>query len=120
MTKTRTELPIIQKPTQNGEPSAFSKIAVVGLGLIGGSIALAIKNKWPQALVIGIDDKTVLEKAMLIHAIDVASDDPMLMTEADLVILAAPVRENCHVLANLEDHVAVSYTHLTLPTSDLV
>ena len=105
MTKTRTELPIIQKPTQNGEPSAFSKIAVVGLGLIGGSIALAIKNKWPQALVIGIDDKTVLEKAMLIYAIDVASDDPMLMTEADLVILAAPVRENCRVLANLEDHV---------------
>ena len=105
MTKTRTELPIIQKPPQHGEPSAFSKIAVVGLGLIGGSLALAIKNKWPQALVIGIDDKTVLEKAMLIHAIDVASDDPMLMTEADLVILAAPVRENCHVLANLEDHV---------------
>ena len=105
MANTRTELPIIQTPTQNGEPSPFSKVAVIGLGLIGGSIALATKKQWPQALVIGIDDKTVLEKAMLMHAIDVASDDPMLMTEADLVILAAPIKENHNVLASLEDHV---------------
>jgi len=106
MSKNRTELPLIQTPTQNGEPPLFSKIAIIGLGLIGGSIALATKTKWPQALIIGIDDKTVLEQAMLIHAIDVASDDPMLITEAELVVLAAPVKENLSVLTTLEDHVA--------------
>ena len=86
-------------------PPVFERVAIVGLGLIGGSLALAVRETWPVGLVIGVDDKLVLERAMLRHAIDVAADDPVVMAEADLVVLAAPVRSNLALLADLEEHV---------------
>jgi prephenate dehydrogenase len=83
----------------------FDKIGIVGLGLIGGSIALAARQLWPKGLVIGVDNKDVLETAMRLHAIDVAADDPIVLAEADLVILAAPVRQNVELLGELEANV---------------
>jgi prephenate dehydrogenase len=98
-------LPVIQPGARRGEPPVFEKIGVVGLGLIGGSIALASRQIWPTALVIGVDTKDVLETAMRLHAIDVAADDPVVLAEADLVILAAPVRQNIALLGEIEEHV---------------
>ena len=98
-------LPMIQPGASNGSPPIFDKVAIVGLGLIGGSIALAARAHWPASLVIGVDRKEVLEKAMLLHAIDVAADDPVVMAEADLVILAAPVEQNIERLAELDQYV---------------
>jgi prephenate dehydrogenase len=91
-----------------GAPPPFDRIAIVGLGLIGGSIALAARTAWPQALVIGVDRKTVLEQAIVRHAIDVASDDLMIISEADLVVLAAPVGEIIRLLPELPGHLAAS------------
>ena len=67
------------------QPPIFEKIGIVGLGLIGGSIALAARQLWPTSLVIGVDNKDVLETAMRLHAIDVAADDLIVLAEADLV-----------------------------------
>jgi prephenate dehydrogenase len=92
-------LPVIQPGGASGSPPIFDKVAIVGLGLIGGSIALAARQHWPASLVIGLDRKEVLEKAMVLRAIDVAADDPVVMAEADLVILAAPVGQNIERLA---------------------
>ena len=89
-----------------GAAPLFERIAIVGLGLIGGSLALAARTAWPAALVIGVDRKPVLEQAMIRHAIDVASDDLMIVSEADLVVLAAPVHANLDILSILPDHVA--------------
>jgi prephenate dehydrogenase len=83
----------------------FEKIGIVGLGLIGGSIALAARQLWPKALVIGVDNKDVLETAMRLHAIDVAADDLIVLAEADVVILAAPVKANIALLADLDENV---------------
>jgi len=100
------ELPVIQ-PGRRIEPQVpiFEKIGIVGLGLIGGSLALASRQIWPSALVIGVDDKDVLEHAMRLHAIDVAADDLIVLAEVDVVILAAPVRENITLLGALDEHV---------------
>jgi prephenate dehydrogenase len=98
-------LPIVQPPTNQGAEPVFQRVGIVGLGLIGGSIALAARQLWPSALVIGVDAKDVLEKAMVLHAIDVAADDPVVLAEADLVILSAPVRENERLLSSLPEHV---------------
>ena len=102
------DLPVIQ-PRQTGrsagQPPIFHKIGIVGLGLIGGSVALAAREIWPASLVIGVDNKDVLETAMRLHAIDVAADDPVVLAEVDLVILAAPVRQNIELLGELDDHV---------------
>jgi prephenate dehydrogenase len=99
-------LPVIQPghPVESRTP-VFGKIGVVGLGLIGGSIALAARELWPRSLVIGVDNKDVLETAMRLHAIDVAADDLIVLAEADLVILAAPVRQNLAILEELDDNV---------------
>lgn len=102
------ELPVIQpgRPgPATGTPPVFGKIGIVGLGLIGGSIALAARQLWPQALVIGVDNKDVLETAMRLHAIDVAADDLIVLAEADLVILAAPVKTNIALLAELDENI---------------
>jgi len=103
------ELPVIQpgRPLAS-RPLVFEKIGIVGLGLIGGSIALAARQLWPQSLVIAVDNKDVLETAMRLHAIDVAADDLIVLAEADVVILAAPVRQNTALLAELDENVRVS------------
>src|SRR5437763_17119625 len=100
------ELPVIQ-PGQRpaGQTPIFDKIGIVGLGLIGGSIALKARELWPSALVIAVDNKDVLETAMRLHAIDVAADDLIVLAEADIVILAAPVKTNIALLADLDDNV---------------
>lgn len=101
------ELPVIQpgRVSSSNVPLVFDKIGIVGLGLIGGSIALAAREIWPKALVIGVDNKDVLETAMRLHAIDVAADDLIVLAEADLVILAAPVQQNIALLAALDENV---------------
>src|SRR5262245_35855730 len=102
------DLPVIQPgelKRRTAQPPIFQKIGVVGLGLIGGSIALAAREIWPTSLVIAVDNKDVLETAMRLHAIDVAADDPIVLAEADLVILAAPVRQNLTLLDELDDNV---------------
>src|SRR5438128_11478595 len=100
------ELPVIQpgRPRET-QPPIFEKIGIVGLGLIGGSIALAARQLWPASLVIAVDHKDVLETAMRLHAIDVAADDPIVLAEADLVVLAAPTRQHVSRLGDLDEYV---------------
>jgi prephenate dehydrogenase len=101
------ELPVIQPGAQRqpGQPPIFQNIGIIGLGLIGGSIALRAREIWPASLVIAVDEKDVLETAMRLHAIDVAADDPIVLAEADIVILAAPVKQNIELLAELDSNV---------------
>lgn len=100
------DLPVIQPGrAAGGAAPVFSKIGIVGLGLIGGSIALASREIWPTALVIAVDNKDVLETAMRLHAIDVAADDLTVLAEADLVVLSAPVRQNLSLIGQLGDYV---------------
>lgn len=102
------QLPVLQPGKNAGQTPVFQRVGIVGLGLIGGSIALAARDIWPAGLVIGVDRKDVLERAMVRHAIDVAADDPVVLAEADLVILAAPIQQNLELLRELPDHVAGS------------
>jgi prephenate dehydrogenase len=100
------QLPVLQPGRSPGQTPIFQRVGIVGLGLIGGSIALAARQTWPAGLVIGVDRKDVLERAMILHAIDVAADDPIVLADVDLVILAAPIQQNLELLRELEDNVA--------------
>jgi prephenate dehydrogenase len=79
----------------------FSRITIAGLGLIGGSIALAVRDKWPSVRISGVDRPAVLAHAMGGRAIDrgVARIDAAV--EADLVVLAAPVSQNVQLLCEV-------------------
>jgi prephenate dehydrogenase len=102
------DLPVIQPGRgagRNAAPPIFDRIGIIGLGLIGGSIALRARELWPSALVIAVDNKDVLETAMRRHAIDVAADDPIVLAEADVVVLSAPVKQNIALVAGLDEYV---------------
>jgi prephenate dehydrogenase len=61
-------------------------VTVYGTGLIGGSLALALKRAFPHIRISGVDKPDILEKAKQLEIIDTTA-----AAEADLVILATPV-----------------------------
>ena len=69
------------------------KIAIVGVGLIGGSLALALKKSAVVHTVVGWDtDKENLLLAKHLGVVDVAATSmEQAVSDSDLVILAVPV-----------------------------
>jgi prephenate dehydrogenase len=82
----------------------FSRVAIVGLGLIGGSVALAIKRRWPAVRVAAVDRSSVVETALGLRAIDAGSARLEETRGAELVVLAAPVLQNVAALKALPQH----------------
>lgn len=71
-----------------------NRVAVIGLGLVGGSLALAWRRAGAAGEVVGIDrDHAALEGALAMDAVDLACDDIAAgLDGADVVVLAVPVR----------------------------
>jgi cyclohexadieny/prephenate dehydrogenase len=71
----------------------FSSVAIVGLGLIGSSIARAVRDRLPQLRVTGFDASEAVraEARDLGFCHDVMDDAALAVADADLVILAVPV-----------------------------
>ncbi len=69
-------------------------IAVVGVGLIGGSFALAMRRAGAVSRVVGVDrDSQALERAASLGVIDTAAESASeAAAGADLVFVAVPVR----------------------------
>ncbi|SKB42360.1 prephenate/arogenate dehydrogenase family protein [Sphingopyxis flava] len=72
---------------------AIERLAVIGLGLIGSSIARAVKARLPDVAVTGYDvSADVRDEARLLGFCDRLADDAAdAVRDADLVILAVPV-----------------------------
>lgn len=78
-------------------------IYVIGIGLIGGSMVLDIKSKYPDATIYGIDtNESHLAEALALGVIDAAAtfDD---LAEADFVIVSVPVDVALVVLPKVLD-----------------
>lgn len=68
------------------------KISIVGLGVIGGSIGLAIKANNPRVTIVGFDALDVLRRAKKRGAIDIAASSLRhAVSEADIVFVCTPV-----------------------------
>jgi prephenate dehydrogenase len=83
----------------------FRQIAVVGFGLIGGSLAQAVRERWPDAHVVAIDQAAVVDTALRLGAANAGSDDLAAAAGAELIVLAAPVRQNINLLRDLPERV---------------
>ena len=71
----------------------FKEVAIVGPGLIGGSIALALKRKKIALRVIAVSrHKKTISLARKLKAIDAGSRDLSAVRNADLIVLAVPVK----------------------------
>jgi len=80
----------------------FESIAVVGLGLIGGSIALGVRERWPESRVFGVDSEAVLAHALGGGAIERGFDSIGALPNTSLIVLAAPVRQNIELLQQIK------------------
>jgi prephenate dehydrogenase len=70
----------------------FQRIAIIGLGLIGGSWGLALRQQSWGGVRIGCDRPDIINSALAAGVIDEATEDPLLAVHrADLIVLAAPV-----------------------------
>jgi prephenate dehydrogenase len=85
----------------SGTEPPFRRVAIAGIGLIGGSIALAIRDRWPSTHIVGVDTPSVLTHARTSGAIDDGLPSIAALDGADLVVLAAPVRQNARLLTEL-------------------
>lgn len=79
----------------------FTTVSIIGLGLIGGSIALAVRERWPGVRIAGVDRKGALAHALSSGAFDRAAENAADVADADLIILAAPVRQNLKLLSEV-------------------
>lgn len=72
----------------------FKRLVIIGVGLIGGSFALALKRASVVGEVIGVDrNRAALEDALRLKVIDVSANISDALQGADLVLLAVPVRQ---------------------------
>src|SRR5713226_3381613 len=68
------------------------QITIIGTGLIGGSLGLALKKNGFRGKIVGCDRAAVLSQAKQIRAIDRGVTDPVEASQGnDLVVLATPV-----------------------------
>ena len=79
-------------------PPGFDRIAIVGLGLIGGSVALAARRANASVFIAGVDSAEALRQAVERGLVDVASGRLDVVADADLVVLAAPVLQNIRLI----------------------
>jgi prephenate dehydrogenase len=80
----------------------FTRVAVIGLGLMGGSLAMALRGKCARLFGADPDPRTV-ELALHNGVVEEADTDPaQILPFADLVVLAAPVRAILGLLSVLD------------------
>jgi len=97
---------VARKP--RGRPPLIGKLVVFGVGLIGGSFALALKKRRAVAHVVGVGrSRANLLAARRLGIIDeIAADAGTAVKDADLVLLAVPLGQTRAVLAQIAPHLA--------------
>ena len=92
-----------RQPTVPGAQPVFRQMTVVGMGLIGGSLALAAKQSGAVQTVVGVGRSAAsCEVALSRGMIDrVERDLPSGVRGADLLVLAVPVNEIVRLLPDV-------------------
>ncbi|KEO83756.1 prephenate dehydrogenase [Tumebacillus flagellatus] len=94
--------PAVQKAKAEEAP-LFAKGVIIGCGLIGGSLALALRENGAVQHLAAVDSNpSSCELAVELGVVDAAySTLREAVTDADLIVFAAPVRQTCELLAKL-------------------
>ena len=85
---------------------AINKLVVIGVGLIGGSFALALRKAELVTHITGVGRSPAnMERARDLGAIDeIARDLPSALKDADVVFLAIPVGRTGEIMAQIAPH----------------
>jgi prephenate dehydrogenase len=81
----------------------LNKLVIIGVGLIGGSFALALRKAGMVKFIVGVGrNKANMQRALNLGVIDKIADDPAsAMQDADFVLLAMPVGQTTHIMAKI-------------------
>jgi prephenate dehydrogenase len=83
------------------------QITIIGTGLIGGSLGLALRKNKFKGKIIGCDRPNVLRAAKRLRAIDSGIPDPLeAIPGSDVVVLAAPVGAVIEFISKLGPHLS--------------
>lgn len=84
----------------------MKKLVIFGVGLIGGSAALALKSKHPALHIVGVGrTQAQLQVALDLGIIDEAAIDlASALQDADIVLIAAPVAQTPTILQSIKPH----------------
>lgn len=84
----------------------LGKIVIFGVGLIGGSFALALRQAGVAGRIVGVGrSRKNLERALDLRIIDeIAKDAASALSGADLVLIAVPVAQTGKVMAQIQSH----------------
>jgi len=87
----------------------FQRVALIGLGLIGSSIARAVREAMPAVELHGYDaDPDVCRRAAQLELVDILPDDAAGAVEgADLVLLCVPVGAMAEAANAVSAHIAL-------------
>jgi len=86
-------------------PAGFNRVVIVGVGLIGGSLARALKDRGLAGEIAGLDlDLQNLRQALDAGVVDMACRTPEEVGDADLLVVATPVTCITQVVAELLPH----------------
>lgn len=82
----------------------MKKLVIFGVGLIGGSVALALKKASVNTHIVGVGrTRSSLDEALNLGIIDVAeSDIQTAVHDADIIMLAAPVAQTTQILKSIQ------------------
>lgn len=87
------------------------RISIIGVGLIGGSIALKLKQKGIADFIYGIDNSTEhLNEALELKIIDAKADLEDGIRNSDLIIIAIPVDAARKILPQILDLISENQT----------
>jgi prephenate dehydrogenase len=87
----------------------LNKVAIIGVGLMGGSLAAAMKAKGLCAHIVGIGrKKSTLDEALALGLIDSFSLDMSAVSGCDLVVLCAPVAQTESVLTAMRPYLSAT------------
>ncbi|MBN1541863.1 prephenate dehydrogenase [candidate division KSB1 bacterium] len=84
--------------------NTFDHIVIVGVGLIGGSLGLALKRKGFTGEIVGVDESDIVDAALRRKAIDKGYKKVELgkaTREADLIFLCTPIAETLRLLTKI-------------------
>ena len=82
----------------------MKKLVIFGVGLIGGSVALALKKAGVNTHIVGVGrTRNSLDEALNLGIIDVAeSDIQAAVHDADVIMLATPVAQTTQILESIQ------------------
>ena len=80
---------------------SINRIAIIGLGLIGGSFAKAIKHANPNIYISAFDKDEVLNQALSEQVIDTKLTDINESLTCEIIFLALPIENSLQILKSL-------------------